>query len=216
LIGAALMAALLSASSVRTSSAGETWLDLHGGFTVLHIGLPALPVFPVLAGEIAIRRGLSDRFEIGARYRTHVGTEHRLGPELRLAILEEDPGAIGVWLYPSASISGGLEGESADVGGDLATDGGLIGELRFETFTIALEVGLAIDWLVYAKIAEDSFVDAAPFLTHVDLALEVSWLAGEDTVLRARLEVPASLSPDDPFTIFGVVPRATFGASVRL
>jgi hypothetical protein len=203
------------ATSATTLPRGETAFVATGGFTVVRIGLPVLPVFPVLTGEAEIVRGLNDRLDVRGRYVTHLGYIHRLGAELRVTALRAGAWSFAARVFPSAQFAGSVQ-EGVEFGGDVATLAGLVGTYRWRRAALTLDAGVTVDWLVYEHFNGRTTLDAAPYLAAVDLGLTLEWnvRAGQSLLVRAEAHIPAA--PDDPFTVLGFVPRVVFGGAFGL
>lgn len=79
-----------------------------------------------------------------------------------------------------------------------------------------LEVAPQVQWVVFAHIEDETVVDDVPYLESIEIALALEWSNGPCANLHLRLELDVPTSPDDPFTILGVMPRLVFGGSMAL
>lgn len=204
----AVIALLLLASLLEPVSPGETRLSLSGGFTVLRIQLPGIEVFPALTGDLEVHHGLFDGVDLRARYTTHLGLVHRLGPELRASLVSDEPFSLITRVFPSLQFTGAAQ-RGVDFGGEVSTLFGLGGAVSLGETKLIVEAGATVEWLVFQNIKGASHTDATPYLAFADFALMFEWPSS----VFARLELAYSLSRGDPFTIFGFVPRVLFGTS---
>jgi len=97
-----LLATLLLFTPVQTAEtvpAGENMLHLDGGFALLRVDVPAVPVVPLLTGDLVIAHGLAEGVDLRGVYQTTLGLTHRLGPEARARVLHGDGWAIGARLF---------------------------------------------------------------------------------------------------------------------
>ncbi len=201
--------------TAETLPPGTSAVHLDGGLMVIGIQVPPLPYFPVLTGDAEVGWGLVDGLDVRARYQTHAGLVHRLGPEVRGRILAAGglSGAARVWA--TGSVAGAYEDE-LDAGGDLATLFGGVLTWRGAPGALSLDAGLQVQWLLYQDVAGDEVLDTTPFPAFVELALTADHPLHEDVTLSLRLEYAVPLAPDDPFTVFGGYPRLVMGGSWAL
>ena len=203
------------ATSAATLPRGERALVASGGFTLVRIDLPSIPVFPALTGEAEVVWGVGRRVDLRVRYVTHLGYIHRLGPEVRVTAVRGRAWSFGARLYPSAQFAGSFQ-EAVEYGGDVATYAGLLGSYRWGAGVVTLDVGLTVDWLVYERFGGRTVVDDRPYLAAGDVAVAVEWPTrpGQSLFVRAEAHVPTA--PDDPSAVGGVVPRVVFGGAFGL
>lgn len=188
--------------------------EARGGFALVDLAVPVAPPLPVFSGDVSWHHHPSEWLAFGARYQTHLGAVHRLGPEV---ITEWPIGAgfgLGARVFASGSLAGAWQ-EDVDAGGDLATTAmasvawhipsrdGIRDSLR-------LEGGATIEWLLWEHIAGRSAVDVAPYPAYAELAAE--WRHGlhADAWLTLRGDVSLPLDAD-PYAPWGLYPRLTFG-----
>jgi hypothetical protein len=207
--------AILPVRTAETVPAGTTALHLDAGFLLVHLGYPVAPIAPILTGGVELATGLGDGVDLRARYETHLGALHRVGPELRVRALATDAFVLGARLHPSAQIGGAWQ-DGADVAGDVSTETALLGTHRRGAWAFTLEAGVTIQWLVFEQVDGASDADTRPYLAFYDLAMEVEVGVRRGATLGARLEVAIPTAPDDPFATFGVVPRLVAGGSFGL
>lgn len=194
---------------------GVTALTVLGGFTLLRVDLPVLPVLPVLTGDAELAWALGRRVTVRARYTTWLGLKHRLGPELRVAAPDVGGLTVAARLHPTAQFEGAFQ-EGVDYGGDVATLAGLVATWRWSRGALTAEAGVTAQWVVYEHLSGRAHVDARPYLASVDAALEYEWPTRDGQTLSVRLELDVPTAPDDPSTVGGVTPRALFGGSFGL
>jgi hypothetical protein len=174
-------------------------LSVLGGFALSDV-VPALPPAPLLTGDVHLAWSLGERVELRARYATHLGITHRLGPDLRVRALAAGAFWVGARLHPSFQIGGTPE----DLAGDVSTQAGLLAGWG----AITVEGGVTVQWLVFDPAGSDD----DPYLAFVDVAVEGRRVLASGTALVARLEIAIPTAPDDPFAVLGVHPRVLFGA----
>jgi len=192
--------------SASAALAGAFTLHLLGGFAVSDV-VPALPPAPLLTGEVQVGYGLSDAFELRARYATHVGLHHRLGLDLRAAF-GTGAWSVGARLEPSVRVGGTPE----DVAGDVSTQAALLLGWRDGPTAVTVEAGVTVQWLLW----DPAGVDDEPYFAFIDAAAQVEHALPSGTVLLGRLELAVPRAPDDPFAVLGVHPRVLVGAAWRL
>lgn len=193
----------------------EQAFEARGGFALVDLAVPVAPPLPVFSGDVSWHSAPMTWLAWGARYRTHLGAVHRLGPEVVVDAPIGSGFSVGGRLFVSGSLAGAWQ-EDVDVAGDVATtamaslawhdaiDGdGIWNSLR-------VEGGATVEWLLWSHIAGRSAVDAAPYPAYAELAAEwrhglhaAAWLT-----LRADVALPLDL---DPYAPWGVYPRLTFG-----
>lgn len=210
-----VLAALASLQGATPAAKGTSSLRLAGGFSVLRVDLPGLPVIPLLRGELELAHGLTDWLDLRARYATDLGVIHRLGPELRACVVGSDRWTLGLRLYPSVQV-GGTAQDEVTYAGDVSTQAGLLGSWHLALGTITAEVGSSVEWLVFEQLDGGGIVDSVPYIAFTDLALGFEWRAGETSSYGVRLELRIPTAPDDPFTVLGGYPRLLFGSSFQL
>jgi hypothetical protein len=153
----------------------DTWgWEVNAGFSLLSIDVPMLPVFPVLTGGVAVERGLSDRVDLGVRYTTWLGYDHRLGPELRVAAIRDEDWTAGVRTHPWLRIAGTAQG-TLSYGGDLSTQTCVFATRTLDRTALTAEAGATVQWVLLERLEGASFVDPVPWLATADLALELAW-----------------------------------------
>lgn len=211
----ATLLVLLPVRTAETVPAGTTMLHLDGGFSLVRLDVPALPVAPALTGTLELAHGITDWLDLRGRYVTHLGLIHRLGPELRAGIVDDAGWSLAARVHPSAQIVGSGQ-EEIDLGGDVSTTFAILGTRREGTLAITLDVGVTVQWLLFERIAGRAFVDDVPYLGFVDAGLGIEWATSAETNLSVQLEVAVPTAPDDPFTVLGVAPRLTAGGSFEL
>ena len=213
-----LLAALCSVTPVHTAETvppGAAMMHAAGGFTLLRIDIPGVPVVPVLTGDLEFAWGVSPGIDVRARYSTQLGLIHRLGPELRTRLWTDRTWSVAARVYPSAQIVGAAQ-DDIDVGGDVSTFAGLLGTYRGGDYAFTVDAGVTVQWLLFEDIDGRSFVDGDPYLAYVDVALELEWATSPTGNYALRLELGVPTAPDDPFTVVGVLPRIVFGGSFSL
>lgn len=211
----ALLASLLVLTPVQTAEtvpAGRTMLHLDGGFALLRVDVPALPVVPLLTGDLVLAHGLADGIDLRGVYRTTLGLTHRLGPELRARLVRGDGWAVGARLLPSVKFVGS-ERDEFDWGGDVSTTAAALGTVRVDGTALTVEAGATVQWLFFERIEGNTHVDRVPYLAFVELGVGVEHPTSRDTNLAVSLEVSIPTAPDDPFSVLGVYPRLTVGGS---
>lgn len=187
--------------------------EARGGFVMVDLAVPVAPPLPVFTGDLSYLHRMAPWLSLGARYRTHLGAVHRLGPELSTAFALAHGFSIDARLFPSASLAGAWQ-DGIDAGGDIATTA-LVG-IGWKTsdasawHRLRLEGGATIEWLLWEHIAGRPAIDAAPHPAYAELAFDwriglspTSWLA-----LRAEAALPVD---EDPYAPWGIYPRLTFG-----
>ena len=210
-----LFVAVTPMRTAETVPDGAAMMHAAGGFTVLRVDLPGVPVAPVLTGDLELAWGLANGFDLRARYSTVLGLVHRLGPESRLRLLAGPGWAASIRLYPSVQFVGAAQ-DGVDIGGDVSTFGGLLATIRFDTLAVTVDAGATVQWLLFEDIDGRTFIDDVPYLAQVDLAVELEWATAPSGNYALRLELTVPTAPDDPFTVAGVVPRLLFGGSFGL
>ena len=214
----ALLAVLCAVTPVRTAEtvpSGAVMMHGAGGFTLLRVDLPGVPVAPVLTGDLEFAWGLADGLDARLRYSTQLGLVHRLGPELRGRLLAGEGWAVAARVYPSVQLAGAAQ-DDVDFGGDVATIASLLGTVRFDDLAVTLDVGPTVQWLLFEDIDGRRFIDDVPYLASVDVTIELEWATAPSGNYALKLELTIPTAPDDPFTVGGVVPRLVFGGSFAL
>lgn len=210
-----LALAVLPLQDAGTRPAGTTGVEVHAGLSLLSVDLPVLPVFPVLTGGLAVERGLSDRVDLGVRYTTWLGFDHRLGPELQLGVVQAERWSAGLRAHPWVRVAGTVQGQAA-LGGDVSTLGAALVTLRSERLAWTAEVGPTVQWVLFERLDGVGFVDPRPWLATVDVAVELAWSDPWARALAVRVEAAVPRAPDDPLRVLGVRPRVVlaghFGA----
>jgi hypothetical protein len=211
-----LLATLLLFTPVRTAEtvpAGRTMLHLDGGLALLRIDIPALPIAPVLTLDLELAHGVTDYLDLRARYTTHLGLVHRLGPEARVGLFDASGRSLAVRVYPSAQLVGTGQDDELDLGGDVSTLFGALATQRIADVAVTLEAGVTVQWLLFENLDGRTHTDTDPYLAFVELALGIEWATSPDTNLAVQLEAAVPTAPDDPFTVLGLYPRLTLGGS---
>ena len=198
--------AILSLQEAGTRPAGTTGYEVQAGFSLVGIDVPSLPVFPALTLGVAIERGLTDHVDLGLRYTTWLGFDHRFGPELQVGIERGGPWCVGVRAHPWVRLAGAV-GDDFSFGGDLSTQAAAVVTRRWEKTAWTFEAGATTQWILFERLDGESFVDDAPWLATIDGAVELSWADRWAEALAVRLEVGVSRAPDDPIAAFGLRPR---------
>jgi hypothetical protein len=193
------------AATIRQGGGGDgpVSLRLLGGVAVLGV-VPALPPAPLLTAEAQLAVPLHPAVELRARYATHLGVHHRLGPELRVTAARAGAWSFGARLHPSVRVGGTPE----DIAGDVSTQAALVLGWR----GLSVEAGATVQWLLW----DPAGADDSPYLAFIDLAGQLERALASGTVLTARLELAVPRGPDDPFAVLGVYPRLLVGAAWRL
>ena len=211
-----LLATLLLVTPVRTAETvprGRTMLHLDGGFALVRIDVPAVPIAPVLTLDLELAHGVTDYLDLRARYTTHLGLVNRLGPEARIGLFDADGRSLAVRIFPSAQLVGTGQDDDLDLGGDVSTLFGALATQRVDETAVTLEAGVTVQWLLFENLDGRTHTDTRPYLAFVDLAVGVEWATSRDTNLAVQLEAAIPTAPDDPFTVLGVYPRLTVGGS---
>ncbi len=205
------VAAALTLQSASTRPAGTVGWQAGAGFALLNIGVEAFPVLPLLTGELAVERGLTDRVDVGLRYATWLGFDHRLGPELQVGGPVSPHVALGARIHPAIRIAGfaGAD-EGLELGGDFTTPVAGVLTVAHDDVVWTLEGGFTPQFLLFERLDGEGFVDAAFFPVTVDVAVELGWKSAIASALAVRAELGIALAPDDPFGIAGVRPRILF------
>jgi hypothetical protein len=193
-----------------TRAAATTGFSFEAGFSPVAIDVAPLPVFPVLTLGVAVERGLTDHVDLGVRYTTWLGFDHRLGPELQLAIERGGPWSVGVRAHPWIRFAGAA-GRTLSYGGDLSTQAAAVVSRRFATTTWTFEAGATPQWVLFERIDGESFADTDPWLATIDGAVELAWADRWAEALSVRLEVGVSRAPADPIAVLGMRPRLVVG-----
>ncbi len=210
-----LICAVTPVRTAETVPPGFAMFHAAGGFTLLRVDLPGVPVAPVLTGDLELAWGVTRGLDLRARYSTQLGLVHRLGPEARARLLGGAEWAVGARVYPSVQFVGAAQ-DDVDVGGDVSTFAGLLATVRFDDLAVTVDAGATVQWLLFEDIDGRSFVDDVPYLAQVDVAFELEWATAPSGNYALRLELTIPTAPDDPFTVLGVVPRLLFGGSFAL
>lgn len=206
-----LLATVLTLQSAPTRPAGTFGWQVGAGFSLLDINVSTFRVLPVPTGEAAVEWGLTDHVDIGARYATWVGFDHRLGPELQVGGSVGKRVALGARLHPAVRIAGFAgSDEGVELGGDLTTPIAAVMTVAHGDVAWSLEGGLTPQFLLFERLDREGFVDAAFFPATVDVAVELAWKSAIASALSVRAELGVALAPDDPFGIGGVRPRLLF------
>jgi len=206
-----LVAAALTLQSAPTRPAGTVGWQAGAGFALLNIGVRAFPVLPLLTGELAWERGLTDRVDLGVRYTTWLGFDHRLGPELQVGGAVGRHVALGARLHPAVRIAGFASAdEGLELGGDFTTPVAALVTVSHDDVIWTLEGGFTPQFLLFERLDGGGLVDAAFFPVTVDVAVELGWRSAIASALSVRAELGVALAPDDPFGIGGVRPRLLF------
>jgi len=211
----ALAVALLPVRTAETVPPGRLALHLDGGFAIVRLGLPVLPVLPVLSGDAEIAYGVTRGVDVRLHYMTHLGLVHRIGPELRLRLFGSERGAFGVRVMPSVRFVGAAQ-EGVDYAGDISTQAAVLGTLRGRLGALTAEAGLTAQWILYQSITGMRHIDDRPYLAYLDFALEWEKPLGPSSNFTLRLEVSVSRTPDDPFGIYQMYPRIVAGGNFGL
>lgn len=206
----AAAALVLPLQDAGTRPAGTTGFEVEAGFSLLAIDVPALPVFPVLTLGVAVERGLTDHVDLGVRYTTWLGFDHRLGPELQLAIIRGTPWSVGVRAHPWVRFAGAA-GSGISYGGDLSTQAAAVLSRQLTKTLWTFDVGATTQWVLFERIGGEGFVDPKPWLATVDAAVELAWSDRWAEALSVRLEVGVPRAPSDPLAVLGVRPRLVVG-----
>lgn len=217
-MSAALLALVCSVTPVQTAETvppGAAMMHAAGGFALLRVDIPGVPVAPVLIGDLQFAWGVTQGVDVRVRYSTQLGLVHRLGPEVRGRIVGGEGWAFGARVFPSVQLVGAAQ-DDVDVGGDVSTYVGLLGTLRLDDVAITADAGATVQWVLFEDIDGRQFVDDVPYLATADVALEVEWAVSPTGNYAVRLEVSIPTAPDDPFNVLGFVPRLTFGGSFGL
>lgn len=243
-LAGALAVAFAPMQTAETVPRGRLMLSLTAGLALQQVGLPSLPVFPVLTGEVELAWGVDDGIDVRLRYGTYLGLVHRIGPELRLRLFGGARFTVAARLHPSVRLSGSpnartelcaareagatAEDGGTSVAGDFTTQTSLLFTLRTRRgdsprgsdpggpAAVTVEVGLATQWILYAHRCGRTVVDAAPYPAWVDLALVVERPIRPQVNLTLRIELGVSLTPDDPFAVRGLYPRVLLGGNFGL
>jgi hypothetical protein len=210
---ALVLAAFTPVQTAECIPEDQVMIHVDGGFALLRLGVPALPVLPVLTGELSVGRGIAELADLRVRYLTHLGLIHRLGPELRVRALGDGTWAVAGRLWATGQIVGTAQ-ESLDLGGDVSTRATALATHRADFGAITAEAGVTVEWLVFEALeGRSTYVDSSPYLGFVELALGIEWPTADDGNLALRLEATVPTASDDPFTVLGVIPRLVFGGS---
>lgn len=202
-----LAATLLGAQTVPP----ERWsCHFAGGLAAVDAGIPVIPAFPYFSGDAELIVGLLDGLDARLRYTTQIGVLHRLTAEARARVFHVNGWTLAARLATSAGFGGAWQ-EAVDYTGDVSTSAGLAASYAAPTWSLTLEAGGTMEWLVYEDIDQGFQSDTTPFYSTTDLALEWAWSALDDGWLSLRLEHAISAAPDDPFTVLGGYPRLLFG-----
>lgn len=198
--------AVLPLQDAGTRPAHTTGLELHAGFSPISLDLPPLPVFPALTLGVALERGITDRLDVGLRYTTWLGFDHRLGPEVQLGLLSMGDWDFGLRSHPWVRLAGAA-GSGLSYGGDLSTATAAVCTVRTRPFAISAETGATAQWVLFERIGGESYADTRPWLATVDVVAEVAWADRYARALALRLELGIPQTHPDPISILGVRPR---------
>jgi hypothetical protein len=187
-------------------------IEVSAGFSLLSIDVPMLPIFPVLTGGVALERGLSERLDLGVRYTTWLGFDHRLGPELQLALLRDEAWTAGLRTHPWLRIAGTAQG-SFSYGGDVSTQAVAFASRAEGDVALTAELGATVQWVLFERLDGVGFVDPVPWLATADVVLEAAWADPWARALAVRLELGIPRAPADPFAVLGVRPRLVLAGS---
>lgn len=184
--------------------------EVEAGLSLVSIDLPVLPVFPALTAGLTARWRLGDAVGLGARYRTWLGYDHRLGPELDLGHAVGHSGwSVGGRVHPWVRVAGAAgERDGVALGGDVSTIGALLVTRRDRSgrTAITVEGGGTVQWLLFERIDGQGYVDDVPWYATTDAAIELAWADRWAQALAVRLEVAVPRAPHDPLTVLGVRP----------
>lgn len=186
--------------------------EVNAGFSLLSIDVPMLPVFPVLTGGVAVERGVSDRVDLGVRYTTWLGYDHRLGPELQAGVIRADGWTAGLRAHPWLRIAGTAQG-TLSYGGDVSTQAVAFATRAVDDVALTAEAGATVQWVLFERLEGVGFVDPVPWLATADVTLELAWADRWARQLAVRLELGLPRAPDDPFGVLGVRPRLVLAGS---
>ncbi len=206
--------ALATVLAVSQAVTGQWELEIRGGFTVLDI-VPGVPPIPLLTGDVRVGFSLAPGVELSGRYATTIGLVHRIGPELAVELTQDGPWAIGFRVHPSVRLSGATK-DGIDIAGDVSTQGVAVVAFRRDGWALTAEAGVTVQWVLFQAIGGDTMVDADPYLAFYDMAVQGQWTSAPGTRLTVRLELSVPRAPDDPFAVWGMYPRALFGAEFDL
>lgn len=179
--------------------------EVEAGLALVSIDVPPLPVFPALTGGVAVGGALSPGVDLGVRYTTWLGYDHRLGPELDVRA-PAGPWTFGARVHPWLRVAGAA-GETVAYGGDVSTQAVAAGGWAAERLAFTLELGATTQWLLFERLDGEAYVDGRPWLATVDVAAEVAWPDRWADALAVRVEAGIPRAPDDPTTVFGFRPR---------
>lgn len=199
------MGALIALALLMPSHA----IEARGGFVLVDLAVPVAPPIPVVSGDLSWHHRLGDAIELGARYQTHLGAVHRLGPEARAAWMVGGGWALGGRVWVSGSLTGAWQ-DGVDAGGDVATLAMASVAWDLGGDRLSVEGGVSVEWLLWEHIAGRSAVDAAPYLAYYEAAAEWRHGLGDDAWLSLRGEVAVPFD-EDPYAPWGLYPRVVFG-----
>lgn len=206
------MGAVISLAAVLSLPAVVSPRDAFeaiGGFVLIDLAVPIAPPIPVVSGDVAWHHTLLPGLTAGARYQTHLGAVHRLGPEVRGMASLGGGFAIGGRVYASASVTGSWQ-DGIDAGGDVATllMASVVWHHGDESLT--LEGGLTVEWLLWEHIAGRDAIDVAPYLAYAEAAGEWRHALHETAWLTLRFEAAVPID-EDPYAPGGFYPRLLVG-----
>jgi hypothetical protein len=193
---------------------GVTGWEASAGLALVAIHVPDLPVFPALTGGVAAERGLSDAVDLGVRYTTWLGYDHRIGPTTGVRVVDVGPWALGARAHPWVRVAGTAQ-HGVDLGGDVSTQTALALTRATSRFAWTVDAGTTVQWVLFERLDGVGFVDGKPWLATVDVAAEVAWPDRWAEALAVRLEVGIPRAPDDPIAVLGVRPRLVFAGNFR-
>ncbi|MBX2799744.1 MAG: hypothetical protein KTR31_18845 [Myxococcales bacterium] len=198
--------AVMPLQLAQTRPAGSWGWELHAGFSLLRIGVPSVPVLPVLTGGAAAEVALGDHADLGVRYTTWLGFDHRLGPELQVGTSLGPDWGLGARVHPALRIAG-TASETVELGGDVSVPASAVVSARLGRHWLTVEGGATVQLVLFERLEGVGFVDARPWLATVDVALELAWGSKHTRALATRLELAIPTAPNDPLSVGGVRPR---------
>ncbi len=204
-----LVLAVLPLQDAGTRPAGTTGWEAQVGLSLVSVDIPLLQVFPVLTGSVAVERGLSDRVDVGVRYTTWLGFDHRLGPELQLGLVRTERLGLGLQAHPWVRIAGAAQ-SGLSLGGDVSTLAMLAATHRRGKVAVTLSAGPTVQWVLFERLEGVGYADTRPWFASTDVAAELAWSDPWARALATRLELAIPRAPDDPLRVLGVRPRIVF------